>query len=138
MRRVAELLSRPQDLGKIMLPQALYDDLAAGMAVTLGGEHVRMEEFYASIEDIPLGGTIRDLERRAMEQISREVEAACKKAAAKGVGWRVWRSDIAIDDDLPNRGYSFRYTISLLEPGAQAPGSGMIYGPWPQGEASNG
>jgi len=138
MRRVAELLSRPQDLGKIMLPKALYDDLAAGMAVMQGGEHVRLEEFYAPVEDIPLGGTIRDIERRAMEQISQEVEAACKKAIAKGEGWRVWRSDIEARRDQRTMGHALHYQILLLEPGAQAPGSGMIYGPWPECDATNG
>lgn len=138
MRRVAELLSRPQDLGKIMLPQALYDDLAAGMAVTQGGEHIPMSEFFAPIGEIPLGGTLRDLERRATGEISNKVQAACKEAAAKGAGWRVWRSDIEARRDERTLSHALHYQIRVLEPGAQAPGSGMIYGPWPEGEASNG
>lgn len=64
--------------------------------------------------------------------LAARVEGACVIAIANGPGWRVWRSNIENRRDEDTSNWSLSYDIQLLEPGASAPGSGIIYGPWPE------
>lgn len=78
-----------------------------------------------------LGGTVRDAERRAMEEAGRRIEEVCKKARSQGVGFRVWRSHYEIVRNEETLNYELRCQIQILQPGETAPASGEIYGPWP-------
>lgn len=68
-----------------------------------------------------------ELIRRAVDSLMAETERWCWRAIAKGVGWRVWRSECRWED------YHMIHEFALLPPGASPPGSGTVYGPFSKG-----
>lgn len=68
-------------------------------------------------------------EHHAAEQMAALTEQLCRRAASKGEGYRVFISNPEPENDV--RGFRYRFDTKILEPGEPAPGSGLIYGPWP-------
>lgn len=92
---------------------------------------------YADAKSIDVDMTPLPICMAPMEQfadrLAAEVEQACVAALARGPGWRVWRSDVETRQDPVTLQWAMHYRIEALEPGASPPGSGMVYGPWPDG-----
>ena len=65
-------------------------------------------------------------------KIAAVTEDWCIKAAGRGAGYRLWRSEIQYRDSI-KEGYRLNVDFQVLSPGEVAPGSGTIYGPWPAG-----
>lgn len=58
----------------------------------------------------------------------RKTEEWCAIAAAKGDGYRLFRSDLQYINSV--QGYFVTADFQILAPGEGAPGTGLIYGPW--------
>lgn len=67
--------------------------------------------------------------RFAAEKIAAETEDWCAKAASKGEGFRLFRSDARREYDAD--GHRIVHDFQILAPGEHAPASGVVYGPWP-------
>jgi hypothetical protein len=67
--------------------------------------------------------------RFAAEKIAAETEEWCAKAAARGEGYRLFRSDARHEHDAD--GYRIVHDFQILAPGEHAPASGVVFGPWP-------
>ncbi|MFZ5704955.1 MAG: hypothetical protein ACOY5R_06770 [Pseudomonadota bacterium] len=76
----------------------------------------------------------REFAAAAVAKLNAETERWCWKAIAKGVGWRVWRSDAT--PELDANGHRMTYQFQLLPPGHAAPASGWIFGPFSQADDS--
>lgn len=68
-------------------------------------------------------------EHHAAEQMAALTEQLCRQAASKGEGFRVFISSPEPENDV--RGFRYRFDTKILAPGEPAPGSGIVYGPWP-------
>lgn len=67
---------------------------------------------------------------RIVRGISAETERRCAEAAARGGGYRLFRSEPRYKHDAT--GYRMIVDFQILEPGEGAPGSGVVFGPWPR------
>lgn len=63
------------------------------------------------------------------QRLAAETERRCGEAAAMGEGYRLFRSDPRFENDAT--GYRMIVDFQILEPGQGAPGTGMVFGPWP-------
>lgn len=63
------------------------------------------------------------------EKVAAETEAWCAKAAAKGEGYRLFRSNARTECDVD--GHRIVYDFQILAPSEHAPASGVVFGPWP-------
>jgi hypothetical protein len=60
------------------------------------------------------------------DRLNAQTERMIWKAIAKGVGNRVWRSNPISDED----GFVVRYQFAILGPDENAPGAGVVFGPF--------
>ncbi len=67
--------------------------------------------------------------RRTIAMIADETERWCWKAIQHGEGWRVFRRGPRMEGDAIE-GFRLVYDLQLLPPGAGAPATGEIFGPW--------
>lgn len=75
-----------------------------------------------------------DATKRAAESIAATTEEWCRRAYNCGPGYRLWRSEMR--SELDASGYRLVHDYQVLGPYEDAPGSGMIFGPWPEGLAT--
>ena len=68
-----------------------------------------------------------ELIQHQVEWLNAQTEAICWKAIAKGVGYRVWRSN-PIYEPWPSTVVTWKFAI--LAPGEHAPGAGVVFGPF--------
>jgi hypothetical protein len=71
-----------------------------------------------------------DILNHTAARIAAETDRWCWKAIARGVGWRVWRSEARMEADAT--GHRIVHDFQLLPPDHPAPGTGMIFGPFSQ------
>jgi hypothetical protein len=92
-------------------------------------------EFRFNIEDIEdiddLAKTVNPLDAatEAQNRIHAVTENWCARAAAKGEGYRLFRSRARYEYDAA--GYRAVFDFQILAPGEGAPATGDVFGPWP-------
>lgn len=71
----------------------------------------------------------QDATADAVRKIHAATEDWCAKAAARGEGFRLFRSDTRFERSA--EGYVATVDFQILAPGEGAPASGHVFGPWP-------